>query len=212
MTRAEAAENHDLIQGMCFIKGKTLNVLYDSGATHSFISNYCVQHLNMSTSFLKTSLVVSTPTYDSVITNKVCLDCPVFIENRKFVVNLICLPLYQLDVILGMDWLSSNQVLLNCAEKSIIFPNPENLLKSHTNSKSEPLKNEIQGYLLLSSMEIKEEVELKNIVVVQNSPEVFPNDISGLPPNREIEFSINLMLGTGPISIGPYRMSPSELS
>jgi len=108
MTGAEAAENHDLIQGMCFIKGKTLNVLYDSGATHSFISNYCVQHLNMSTSFLKTSLVVSTPTSDSVITNRVCLDCPLFIENRKFLVNLICLPLSQLDVILGMDWLSSN--------------------------------------------------------------------------------------------------------
>jgi len=42
MTGAEAAENHDLIQGMCFIKGKTLNVLYDSGATHSFIFNHCV--------------------------------------------------------------------------------------------------------------------------------------------------------------------------
>ena len=53
MTEAEAAKNHDLIKGMCFIKGKTLNVLYNSGATHSFISNHCVQHLNMSTSFLK---------------------------------------------------------------------------------------------------------------------------------------------------------------
>jgi len=60
-------------------------------------------------------------------------------------------------------------------------------------------------------MEIKEEVELKNIAVVQNFPEVFPNDIPSLPPNREIKFSINLMPGTGPISIAPYRMSPSEL-
>ena len=99
MTRAEAAKKHDLIQGMCFIKEKTLNVLYDSSATHSFISNHCVLHLNMLTSFLKTSLVVSTPTNDSVITNKVCLDCSLFIENRKFLVNLVCLPLSQLDVI-----------------------------------------------------------------------------------------------------------------
>jgi len=45
MIGAKAAENHDLIQGMCFIKEKTLNVLYDSSATHSCISNYCVQHL-----------------------------------------------------------------------------------------------------------------------------------------------------------------------
>jgi len=88
---------------MCFIERKTLNVLYDSGATHSFISNYCVQHLNLSISFLKTSLVVSTPTNDTVITKRVCLNCPLFIENRKVLVNLVCLPLSQLAVILGMD-------------------------------------------------------------------------------------------------------------
>ena len=62
------------------------------------------------------------------------------------------------------------------------------------------------------SREIKEEVELKNIVVVQNFPEVFLNDILGLPPNREIEFFIDLMPGVGPISMAPYRMSPSELA
>ena len=61
-------------------------------------------------------------------------------------------------------------------------------------------------------MEIKEEVELKNIVVVQDFPEVFPNDIPGLLPNREIEFSIDLMSGVGPISMAPYRMSPFELA
>jgi len=72
--------------------------------------------------------------------------------------------------------------------------------------------NEIQGYLLLSSMEIKEEVELKSIVVVQNFPEVFPNDIPGLPPNKEIEFSVNLMPRIGPIYIAPYRMSTSKLA
>jgi len=61
-------------------------------------------------------------------------------------------------------------------------------------------------------MEIEEEVKLKNIAVVQNFPEVFPNDIPGLPPNREIEFSIDLMLGVGPISIALYRMLPSKLA
>jgi len=108
--------------------------------------------------------------------------------------------------------LSFNQVLLNCVEKLVIFPNFENLLKSPTNSKGEPLMNEIQGYLLLSSMEIKEEIELKNITVVQKFSKVFTNDIPRLPPNREIEFSINLVPGTGPISIAPYRMLPSELT
>jgi len=61
-------------------------------------------------------------------------------------------------------------------------------------------------------MELKEVVDLKNIIVVQNFPEAFLNDIHGLPPNKEIEFSIDLMSGTGPISIAPYRMSPSGLA
>nr|KYP48751.1 Transposon Ty3-I Gag-Pol polyprotein [Cajanus cajan] len=109
MTGTEAAQNHDLIQGTCFIKGKTLNVLYDSGATHSFISNDYVQHLQLSVSSLENNLIIS--------------------------------------------------------------------------------------------------------ILVQNFHEVFPNDIPGLPPNQEIEFSIDyLMPETGPISMAPYRMSPSELA
>jgi len=53
---------------------------------------------------------------------------------------------------------------------------------------------------------------LKRIAVVQNFPEAFSSDILSLPPNREMEFSTDLMLGTGPISIAPYRMSPFKLA
>nr|KYP34847.1 hypothetical protein KK1_044140 [Cajanus cajan] len=212
MTGTKAVQNNDLIQGKCFIKGKTLNVLYDSGATHSFISNDCVQHLQLPISSLENNLIVSTPTNKFVIANKVCLDCPIFIGDRKFLVNLICLPLSQLDVILGMDWLSSNHVLLNCAEKSIIFSDSKDL----SISLSKPIRKfswgKVQGYLILSSMEAKEEADLKNIAIVQNFPEVFPNDIPGLPPDREIEFSTDFIPGTEPLSIAPYRMSPSELA
>nr|KYP62010.1 hypothetical protein KK1_016525 [Cajanus cajan] len=130
ITGTEAAQNNNLIQGTCFIKGKTLNVLYDSGATHSFISNDCVQHLQLPISSLKNNLIVSTPTNKSVIANRVCSDCPIFIGDKKFLVSLICLPLSQLDVILGMDWLSSNHVLLNCAGKSVIFSDSKELLIS----------------------------------------------------------------------------------
>nr|KYP31810.1 hypothetical protein KK1_047687 [Cajanus cajan] len=211
MIETEAAQNNDLIQGKCFIKGKTLNVLYDSGATHSFISNDCVQHLQLSVSSLENNLIVSTPTNKYVIANKVCLDCLIFIGDRKFLVNLICLPLSQLDVILGMDWLSSNHVLLNCAEKSIMFSNSKGLSISLSKPISKSSWGKVQGYLILSFMEAKEEADLKNIAVVQNFPEVFPNDIPGLPPDREIEFSIDLMPGTRPISMAPYKMSPFEL-
>nr|KYP47487.1 hypothetical protein KK1_030884 [Cajanus cajan] len=185
MTRIEFTQKNDLIQGTCFIRGKTLNVQYDSGATHYFISNDCVQHLQLSISSLESNLIVSTPTNKSVIAKKVCLDCPIFISDRKFLVNLICLPLSQLDVILGMDWLSSNHVLLNCAERSVMFSNSKDLSISLSKPISKFSWGKVLGYLILSSMEAKEEVDLKNIAVVQNFPEVFPNDIPGLPPDRE---------------------------
>jgi len=67
-------------------------------------------------------------------------------SNKKFHVCLVFLPLSHLDVILGVDWLSSNQILLNYAKKSLIFPYFEDLLNSSTNSVSEYLKNEIQVF------------------------------------------------------------------
>nr|KYP33909.1 hypothetical protein KK1_045192 [Cajanus cajan] len=213
LTGTKSAQNNDLIQGKCFIKGKTLNVLSDLGATHSFISNDCVQHLQLSVSSLETSLIVSTLTNKSIIANKVYLDCPLFINDRKILVNLVCLSLSQLDVILGMDWLSFNHVLLNCAEKSVLFSDSKDLSISLLSKLINKFSwGKVQGYLILSSMEAKEEVDMKNIAVVQNFPEVFPNDILGLPPDREIEFSIDLMPGIRPISIAAYRMSPSELT
>nr|KYP35375.1 Transposon Ty3-I Gag-Pol polyprotein [Cajanus cajan] len=116
------------------------------------------------------------------------------------------------DLIQGMDWLSSNHVLLNCAKKSVMFSDSKDLSISLSKPISKFSWGKVQGYLILSSMEAKEEVDLKNIAVVQNFPEVFPNDISSLPPDREVEFSIDLMPGTGLISMAPYRMSPSELA
>ena len=57
----------------------------------------------------------------SILTSDVCLQCLVLISNRQFLIDLVVLPLSQIDVILGMDWLSSNHVLLNSFEKSVVF-------------------------------------------------------------------------------------------
>jgi len=96
-------------------------VLFDSGATHSFISYSCVGKLKLSISSLNKDLVVETPTSGSVLTSNVCLDCPVEVSGKIIMIDLICLPLSQIDVILGMDWLSSNHVLLNYFDKTMVF-------------------------------------------------------------------------------------------
>lgn len=82
-----------LFQGKCFIKGKILNLLYDLCTNHSFISDDCVKHLELPISFLDASLIVLTPTSEFVTTNPVCVNCPLLIENKKFLVDLICPPM-----------------------------------------------------------------------------------------------------------------------
>ena len=96
-----ALESNDLVQGKREIKGKTLTLLYDSGATYSFISFDCAHDLPVSD--LPYVLVVSIPTDELVKTSQACLRCHFKISDRTFIVVLICLHLSGIDVILGMD-------------------------------------------------------------------------------------------------------------
>ena len=178
-----------------------------------------MDQLGLSKTRLPFDLIVSTPTNESVTTSDTCLNCPLTIENRQFHANLICIPMIGLDVILGMDWLSANHVLLNCFDKTISFQSESSRPKCgktsifmSANQVRVSLKEGAQGYILLFSTEVKENVSLTNLPIVNEFSEVFPDDVPGLPPEREIEFSIDLLPGTGPISMAPYRMSPAELA
>ncbi|XP_027351202.1 uncharacterized protein LOC113862311 [Abrus precatorius] len=134
------------------------------------------------------------------------------VHGREFEVDLICLPLSQLDVILEMDWLAANHVLLDCREKTLIF--------GATMAKVPRLMSQgawgnivnAKAFSIMFSVEAKSVVEPKYIPVVTDFLEVFPEDVSKLPPEREIEFAIDLILGASPISVVPYRMSPVELA
>jgi len=103
MTGAEAGGSGNLVIGHCLIAGKACFVLYDSGATHSFVSDACVKKLSLPMCELECELVVSIPTSGLVRTSSLCVRYQVEVERRKYKVNLICLPLQELEVILGMD-------------------------------------------------------------------------------------------------------------
>ena len=137
------------------------------------------------------------------------------ISSRTFLIDLICLHLSQIDVILGMDCLSFNHVLLKYFDKTGVFDDSgvsKDRMFIFANQVVTSLKKDAQVYMILSNLEIKTKVSIGDLLVVREFPEVFPEDISGLPPEREIEFSIDLVLGAGPISIARYRMSPIELA
>ncbi|XP_020204469.1 uncharacterized protein LOC109789844 [Cajanus cajan] len=211
LSGAEAALSENLIRGTCFIAKTPFVVLFDSGATHSFISVSCVPKLNLPVPLLDFDLVVETPINGLVTTSLVCLKCPLTVSDKQFLVDLICLPLSQLDVILGMDWLSSHHVLLNCFEKSISFGECKSTEFLSAADIKTCLKENERVYMILASLTLETDSKLDEIPLVREFLKVFPKDVSSLPPEREIEFSIDLVLGTSPISIAPYRMSPKEL-
>jgi len=161
MNGTEVVQSEDLIQGKCIINGHLVNVLYDLGATHSFISHECVKHLKLLVSLLPYDLIVSTPTNVSVTTSLTCKNCHISIGNRKSFVNLICLPLSHLDIVLGMNWLSSNHVLLNYHDKTFIFVShigetfDSKELKESTINHNEIPKGS-QVYMILTSLKVKE--------------------------------------------------------
>ncbi|XP_027357212.1 uncharacterized protein LOC113866592 [Abrus precatorius] len=169
-------------------------------------------HLNLYITELPCNVVVTTSTGKPVVTSWVCLGYAIMVHGRKFEVDLICLPLSQLDVILGMDWLAANHVLLDCREKTLIFG--ASMLEVSRLLSHGAWENavEAKAFMVMFSMEAESVVELECIPVVREFLEVFPKDVSELPPEREIEFTIDLILGASPISMAPYRMSPVELA
>ncbi|XP_057443841.1 uncharacterized protein LOC130735996 [Lotus japonicus] len=195
----DVEEAEDLIQGTCFMNGIPLIVLYDSGATHSFIAIDLVRRLRLSTQSLSREFTVVTPTGITVNTSVVCVDCPLLIQDKTFVVNLVCLPLSHIDIILGMDWLFANHVLLDCHHKFVVFGSDQ--VQNDTrlfpaNQVKASMKRGEQVYMLLCSLEGEGGNKLQSIPVVEDFPEVFPEDIPGLPPEREVEFTIDLVPGT----------------
>ena len=131
-----------MLQGMCILKNKTLIALFDSGASHSFISLAHANELELPMSSFLYDLIVSTSIESRLLTSSVCLNCPIWISTYWSIIDLICLPMNDIDIILGMNWLSANNVFLNCQDKTIQFLS-QNTLTTSLVEIDESLANQI---------------------------------------------------------------------
>jgi len=211
MTGIKADRSGNLIIGSCVIIGRCLHVLYDSGVTHSFVSESIVVELGLPVRELQYDLMVSTPAFGLVRTSTLCVRCLIEVEGCKY--RVICLPLEGLDVILGMDYLYANHILIDCNEKKVLFPSSEDedmLLSSQ--QVDQAIKEGSRCFLILSQLFVENGDGHHETLVVREFSYVFPDNVSGLPPSREIEFSIDLVPRAGPVSIAPYRMAFVELA
>jgi hypothetical protein len=118
VTVDEAQEAPDVVLGTFLIKSTTAIVLFDSGASHSFIFATYVEKHNITVAMLKCRMVVSSPGGD-VTARQVYPKVKIILRGAKFSANLIVLDSKGIDVILGMDWMSNQKALIDCAKKSV---------------------------------------------------------------------------------------------
>ncbi|GAU37353.1 hypothetical protein TSUD_395350 [Trifolium subterraneum] len=123
-----------------------------------------------------------------------------------------------MDIVLGMDWLSANTVYIGCAEKNLYVPidlNAESraltALLQNTHQLIQYLGAENKCFSIMFTISSESSLSPSDIPIVREYLDVFPEEINSLPPEREIEFSIDLVPGSQPIYVAPYRMSPLEL-
>ena len=180
--------------------------------------------MHQSPGVLGKDLVVSTPLGECVIVQTVYRDCAVQINKVEFPADLIVFPLLELDVILGMDWLSRHRAVVNCYTKEVIFAIPGQAQVVFCGERQAVpscsisavtafrLINEgCQAYLAHIIDNTQTAKETEDIMVVKEFPDVFPEDLPGMPPDRETKFTIEVAPGVAPISIPPYRMALLEL-
>ncbi|KAA3467648.1 DNA/RNA polymerases superfamily protein [Gossypium australe] len=140
------------------------------------------------------------------------------------VTDLMELPFGEFDLILGMNWLVKYQAGLDCAAKRMVWRTVEGeevvmigSRRDYLSSIVSALKAEkmvrkgCEAFIVhVCALEAKESA-VRNVRMVKEFVDVFPEELPGLPPDREVEFGIDLLPGTAPVSIAPYRMAPKEL-
>jgi hypothetical protein len=190
-------ENEDrLIRGTCYFDSTPLIAIIDTGATHCFIAVECASKLGLAMSNMNGEMVIETPAKGSMTTSLVCLRCPLYMFGRDFEIDLVCLPLSGMDVILGMNWLEYNHVHINCFSKSVYFSSAEEESGAEFLTTKQLKQLERDGILmfsLMASLSVENQAVIDKLQVVCDFPEVFLDEIPDVPPEREVEFSIDLV-------------------
>jgi hypothetical protein len=203
----EAQEAPDIVIDMFLVNDISAVVLFNSRASHSFISATYIGNHNLPLALLRCQMIVSSPRGD-MPARQLCPKVNLEIRGVDFVANLIVLESKGIDVILGMDWLSKHKVLVNCAKKSLKLTTPkgkgmEFIAESMVTAKG--VANRVKVNQLDASQGSK-------VPVVNEFPNVFPKELPGMPPDQDIELVIKLKPGTTPIYKTPYRMATPELA
>ncbi|GKD89078.1 putative reverse transcriptase domain-containing protein [Tanacetum coccineum] len=206
-------------------------MLFDSGADRSFVSNTFSALLDIIPSVLDVSYTVELAEGRTLETNTMLRGYTLGLLGHPFNIDLMPIDLGSFDVIIGMDWLAKNHAVIVCDEKIVRIPYGNEILIVQGDKSDNEKKSTLsiiscvkaQKYiekgcqLFLAHVTVKEnkdeskEKRLEDVPTVRDFPEVFPEDLPGLPPIRQVKFQIDLVPGAAAVARAPYRLAPSEM-
>ncbi|GKC37811.1 putative reverse transcriptase domain-containing protein [Tanacetum coccineum] len=178
----------NVVMGTFLLNNCYASMLFDSGADRSFVSAAFSALLDVAPTTLDTSYAVELADGRISKTNIVLRGCTLGLLGHPFDIDLMPVELGSFDVIIGMDWLANGSKLniISCTKtQKYIEKGCQVYLAQVTSKKAE---------------DKSEERRLEDVPIIREFPEVFPEDLPGLPPARQVEFQIDLVLGAAPIA------------
>ncbi|GJT16383.1 putative reverse transcriptase domain-containing protein [Tanacetum coccineum] len=223
--------NSNVVTGTFLLNNRYALILFDIGADRSFVSIAFSSLIDIIPTTLDHGYDVKLADGKIIKVNTLIRGCTLNFLNHPFNIDLMPVELGSFDVIIGMDWLTKYHDVIVCDEKLVRVPFGNEILIFHgdgSNNGHESRLNIIsctktQKYLLkgcqvfLAHITVKkaedksEEKRLEDVPIVQDFLEVFPEDLPGIPPTRQVKFQIDLIPGAAPIAQAPYRLAPSEM-
>ncbi|KAI3825399.1 hypothetical protein L1987_06882 [Smallanthus sonchifolius] len=190
----EAQANNDVVNGTFLVNSQYASILFDTGADKSFVSLNFEPLLAKTRSQLEKTFTVEVANGDSITIESIIYDCSLELNDHTFPINLVPMPLGSFDIII------------------VFGENPCKGLKlmSCTTAQKYLRKKYIAFLAHIVQKDVKEK-SIQDIPIIRDFPEVFPKDLSGLPPVRQVEFRIDLIPGANPVARAPYRLAPSEM-
>jgi hypothetical protein len=200
-TLSELPEGTPIMTGTFSINHHPVIVLFDTGATHSFVSAKFGTKIGLDLYPVSGVYMITTPG-GKISSNQVCRSVPIQMGKNLMRTDLLLLDLEGMDILLGMNWMTQHHMSLDISSRTVEIDSSEyepTILYLPQQQYPNPCTYATTG------------IKLKDIPIVCEYSDVFPDDLPGMPPDRDIKFIIELQPGTAPISKRSYRMPPNEL-
>nr|GEX52744.1 hypothetical protein [Tanacetum cinerariifolium] len=210
--------NSNVVTGTILHNNRYASILFDTGADRSFVSTAFSSLIDIVPTTLDHGYDVELADDRIILVNTLIRGCTLNFLNHPLNIDLMPVEMGSFDVIIGMDWLVKYHAMIVCDEMLVRVPFGDEILIFHgdiSNNGHESRLNIIsctktQRYLLkgcpifLAHVTTKEaedkskEKRLEDVPIVQDFLKVFPEDLSGIPPTRQVEFQIDLVPGAAP--------------